>query len=313
MKNSKLKFKIQNLKQDVSLAPFSTFAIGGKADYFVSVNSSERLAEILSQVEKSRLKYKLFAGGSNVVFPDEGIDRLVIQVLGGKTVVDGLNVTVDTGVLLSDLIDKAVSSGLSGPESLSGIPGTVGGAVVGNAGAYGREISDVVEKVEVWDGRKRFFLDNRGCRFSYRESIFKRKQKLIVLRIYLKLKKGKAGKLKQISKKIIKVREAKYKPGLKCPGSFFKNILVSNLNKSILKSISQDKIIYGKIPAGFLLEDVGAKEMRVGDVEVAPFHGNLFINRGKGKAEDVKKLAKILKARVKKKFGIELEEEIRYF
>ena len=119
--------------------------------------------------------------------------------------------------------------------------------------------------------------------------------------------------LEKISYDIIKTRLKKYKLGLRCPGSFFKNVLVKEVSEKSLKLISQNKIIEGKIPAGYLLEEVGAKGMRVGGIQIADFHGNLFINTGLAKAVDVKKLAKILKNRVKKKFGIVLEEEIRYF
>jgi UDP-N-acetylmuramate dehydrogenase len=109
------------------------------------------------------------------------------------------------------------------------------------------------------------------------------------------------------------MRLEKYKPNLKCPGSFFKNILVEDLTKKILKNIDESKIVEGKIPAGYLLELVGAKGMRSGGVEIASFHGNLFINKGGGTAKDVMRLARLLKTRVKKKFDINLEEEIRYF
>ena len=120
-------------------------------------------------------------------------------------------------------------------------------------------------------------------------------------------------KLKKISVEIIRLRELKYKSGLKCPGSFFKNIPVADASASLLSKIDHSVIKGGKIPAGYLLESVGAKRIRIGGIKVADYHGNLFINDGKGTFADVKKLAKILKERVKRKYGITLEEEIRYF
>lgn len=311
---------------NVPLAPRSTFRIGGKSRFFVLVRKPEELCQVVQRAIQKREPFKIFAGGSNVVFPDEGLGCLVIQALGGKITVGRLQLIVDAGVLLGDVIKKAIALGFRGLETLSGIPGTIGGAVVGNAGAYGHSISEVIDAVEVWDPSRnkkfrssqdqRLWLPKDRCGFRYRHSIFKEPQgkNYIILRIRLKFPRKDSPKtLREISKSIITLRLRKYKPGIRCPGSFFKNVLVSEVSKKSLALVDPTKIIEGKIPAGYLLEQVGAKGMRVGGIEVAHHHGNLFINRGRGTAKDVKKLAKILKDRVKKKFGIELEEEIRYF
>ena len=301
-----------HFEENVPLAPLATFGIGGKARYFVSTDSPEKLIEVINFTREKHIPYRLFAGGSNVVFPDEGLDCLVIRVLGGITSVEGSQLTVDAGVLLSEVILRAINNGLSGLEMLSGIPGTVGGAVVGNAGAYGHSISEVIENVELFDGKTARIMGVEECRFRYRNSIFKGNP-WIVLRVTLKFENSDSDNLKNIFLEIIKEREAKYRPGLKCPGSFFKNILVSEVDPILLSRIDQNKIIEGKIPACFLLDTVGARGMRVGEVEIASFHGNLFINRGNGKAHEVIELAEILKEKVKKRFDILLEEEIRYF
>ena len=297
---------------DVPLAPLSTFNIGGDAKYFIQVSHEDNLISAINWAKIRNISYKIFAGGSNVVFPDEGLDCLVIQLFGGNIEIKENIIFSDCGVILMDVINKSILQGLSGLESLSGIPGTVGGAIVGNAGAYGHEIGEVVETVEVWDGSKKLLLSKNECEFGYRESIFKTKP-YIILQATFKFAKGDSQKLQEYSKHIIKIRENKYKPGLKCPGSFFKNILEKDLTTEQFAKINRSKIIYGKLPAGYLLEEVGAKGMRVGDIEIANFHGNLFINRGNGKGADVKKLAFILKEKVKDRFGISLVEEIRYF
>lgn len=298
--------------ENVPLSSLSTFGIGGNAKQFISINSPEKLLEVIKWAKKNKIKYKIFAVGSNIVFPDEGLDCLVIQILGGNMEILGSAITVDSGVLLMNVINKAMTNDLAGLESLSGIPGTVGGAVVGNAGAYGHSISETVEKVEIWDGKERKWLMNSDCQFSYRESIFKKKP-YIILRVVCKLQKKEAAKLQSISQDIIKLREEKYKPDLKCPGSFFKNIVVSEIDHDLLKCIDSSRTQHGKIPAGYLLEEVGGKGMQVGGIKIAGFHGNLFINTRSGTAADVKKLAGILKQKVKERFGIQLEEEIRYF
>lgn len=369
------------IKKNIPIAKFSTFKIGGKARFFCEVKSDQELLEAINAAKGLKISYKLIAGGSNVVFPDKILNCLLIRIKklspGGLVKVIGNKVIVDPSMNLMALINKVITKGLGGLETLSGIPGTVGGAIVGNAGAYGHSISEIVEKIEVWNpffasafakasadkkasaGRQgKWWLKNKDCKFGYRHSILKEKP-LILLRAVLRFKKINPQELKRISRNIIQTRLKKYKPGLCCPGSFFKNILVNphtimscglikdpvfqknnktfikqivknkmfrrkrnnssfgvgvkDVTKKSLLMIPKDKIIEGKIPAGYLLETVGAKGMKVGGIRIADFHGNLFINDGKGKASDVKKLAKILKDRVRKKFGIRLEEEIRYF
>ncbi|MEK7076615.1 MAG: UDP-N-acetylmuramate dehydrogenase, partial [Patescibacteria group bacterium] len=232
------------------------------------------------------------------------------------------------GVPLAEVITFAISKGLQGLETLSGIPGTIGGAVFGNAGAYGHSMMEVVERVEVLDVSRmstnsgtnitnvRKWLMNRQCGFGYRESILKKKN-WIILRVVLELRPPAGGGdrevLKKKSREIIATREKKYKPGIRCPGSFFKNVLVKDVSKKSLALVDSLKIIDGKIPAGWLLEQVEAKGMREGGIYIADFHGNLFVNDGKGKARDVKALARKLKKKVFDRFGIMLEEEVRYF
>ncbi len=300
------------IKQNVLLRPLSSFGIGGDAKEYVQVRSTEELLNVLKVVENKHITYKIFAGGSNIVFPDAGVKGLIIHIVSGKSLFEGNLAIAEAGVPLEDVVNGAILRGLSGMESLSGIPGTIGGAVVGNAGAYGRSISDILEKVEVWNGNDVIVLTNSQCQFSYRESIFK-KTKLIVLKVFCRLQSGDSNELQEVSRDIIAKRQAKYKPGVLCPGSFFKNILFSDLEEDETVYIDRAHIIAGKLPAGFLLEKVGAKGMRVGGIFVSDVHANLLVNDGTGTAGDVKKLAKILKKKVKEKFGIELEEEVRYF
>ncbi len=300
------------LRRGVALAPLSTFHIGGRAEYFVSVRRPQDLIEMVSFAKRQRLSYRILAGGSNVVFPDEGLRGLLIQIRGGEMDFDRDSCCVDAGIPLANVIRESLAKGLQGLETLSGIPGSVGGAIVGNAGAYGHSIAEVLDRVEIWDGKRRRWLRRPQCRFRYRESVFKEKPYL-VLRAILKFKPGDPKELQTISRHIIRTRLNKYKPGLRCPGSFFKNVLVSETPKRSLERIDRSKIIEGKIPTGYLLEEAGAKGMRVGGIVIADFHGNLFINRNHGTAKDVRKMARVLKARVRRKFRIALHEEIRYF
>ncbi|MEK7162651.1 MAG: UDP-N-acetylmuramate dehydrogenase [Patescibacteria group bacterium] len=310
---------VVKFRKNVSIAPLATFKIGGRAEYFYEARTPEDLIRAIDLAKKLRMPFRVFAGGSNVVFPEGQLKGLLIRFLGGKISTKGKRFIAEAGVPLEKIIKKSISMGLKGLETLSGIPGSLGGAVVGNAGAYGHSIFELVRRVEIWEpfgaalgGRRRRWLKNSECHFTYRESIFKHKPYL-VLRIELGFKKGNKSRLKKISQDIIKTREKKYKPGLKCPGSFFKNVLVKDIPGESLRYIDKKKIVEGKVPAGYLLAEAGAQGMRRGGIRVADFHGNLLINDGRGRAADVKKLARILKNRVWRRFGIKLEEEVRYF
>lgn len=321
------------IRENVLLAPYSTFKIGGMARFFVEVKKIEELEKAIRYAEQRRLfdpstllrtgfaqgknpPWRIFAGGSNVVFPDEGFSGLVIKINFGKMKVfeSERRIEAEAGVALKDLIKKAILKGWAGLETLSGIPGTVGGAVYGNAGAYGQSISGVIVSVTIYDTEKNEekVFSREECGFQYRHSIFKENGSVIT-KIVFEFQSGDKRALQARSKEIIKTREKKYKPGIMCPGSFFKNVLVKDLSEDVLAKIDKAKIIEGKVPAGYLLEQVRAKGMREGGIYIADFHGNLFVNDGRGKAADVKKLAVELKRRVFERFGVGLEEEVQYF
>ncbi len=190
------------LQRQVPLGPQSTFHIGGYAEYLVSVRRPEDLIAAVLAAQRSRLPYKILAGGSNVVFPDTFLQGLLIRIRGGKSTFHGTRCRMDAGVRLTHVIRESVGRGLKGLETLSGIPGSVGGAIVGNGGANGHSIAEVIDKVEIWDGRRRLWLPHTDCRFRYRKSVFKEKPYL-VLRAVLKLRLGDAKALKRTSHSII--------------------------------------------------------------------------------------------------------------
>lgn len=262
--------------------------------------------------ESKNIGWKVFAGGSNVVFPDYDLFYLLICWRGGAMhEVDNI-IFAEAGVKLSEVVEKSINLGLSGLEKLAGIPGTVGGAIVGNAGAYGNAMAEIVQNVEIFDGHTRIWISNLHCDFGYRESIFKRKN-YVILQAALKFNYDDKKELRKIFRTIIKKRDKKYPPGLKCPGSFFKNVLIKDIPRNSWRLIDRSRIISGKLPTGYLLEQVGAKGLRLGGIRIADFHGNLLINDGSGTADDVYRLAQVLKDLVKYKFDIGLEEEVRYF
>lgn len=298
-------------KRNKSLKRLSTFCIGGTAEYFFESGNPRYVAKAIAEAEEKKIPWRAFGEGSNMLFPDRAIKGLLIRIFGGTISKTGTKLLVSAGVPLEKVVAASIRSGLQGVECLSGIPGTVGGAIVGNAGAYGHSISEIVSRVEILEpGGIVRWVRAAECGFSYRESSFKHRR-VAILRAELSLKKGKKAELLAKSKRILAERAKKYPKGLKCPGSFFKNPLIVHISRSSMKKIDATKVIDGKIPAGYLLEEVGAKGMRVGDICVADYHGNLFINMGKGTEAQAKKLSMILKERVKRKFGIALNEEVR--
>jgi UDP-N-acetylmuramate dehydrogenase len=216
------------------------------------------------------------------------------------------------GAVLQDLVDFANHHGLQGLETLAGIPGWVGAAVYGNAGAYGHSISERVSSVRFFDGDGVRVFDNRQCEFRYRESIFKRRKQWIVFQVELTLAAAAAGELEEISAGILKVRNEKFPPTMKCAGSIFKNFLLRELPLAVAAEVPAAVVREGKIPAAWFLEQVGAKGMQLGDIHVAAYHANLIYNAGQGTARDLCALIAELKRRVRERFGIEVEEEVQY-
>lgn len=298
------------MKKNIALAKYTTTQIGGPARYFCQAKTEADLIDCVEKAGEFQVPYLVIGRGSNLLINDSGFNGMVIhnQVDGIKQS-DG-EMIVKTGTQLSKLVKLAVEQGYQGLEKLAGIPGTVGGAIYGNAGAYGQAISDYLVRVKAFDGQKTIWLTKKDCEFAYRESIFKKKN-FILLEAEFELPKGSKEELEKEMQRVIAERVEKYPPGILCPGSFFKNIEVKNLNLEQLKLIPKDKIIFGKVPAGYLLEAVGAKGMKQGKIQVADYHGNLIINTGGGCASDFYKLTQVLQDKVKAKFGIDLEPEVQ--
>ena len=268
------------------LSNFSNFKIGGPAREIVLIENSEELKEVLEG------DFLVFGHGTNVLFPDEGLDKRVIFNRTGLFHMDGTWIVADSGTSLQEVVKASVDRGLSGLEYLAGIPGTIGGAIFGNAGAFGKQIGDYVIEVEYWKNGK--LIKEKNLYFGYRESVFKRKGGVIT-KAWLKLRRG-TGKEKKIMENILSRRAKKHPPhNVPCAGSFFKNVVLPSGEK---------------IPAGALLESVGAKGLRVGGAKVFEGHANFIINDGGATARDVLTLAEILKRKVKEHFGIILEEEV---
>lgn len=295
----------------MNFSDFTTLKIGGPVEEVFEIKNSEELIQAIKRLTTIGERYLVIGGGSNLLVSDEGFDGTVVknEIKGIKR--DGNNLIVKSGTVLQDLVDFANESGLKGLESLAGIPGTVGGAIYGNAGAYGQTISEYITKVLALNPKtlQKTELTHPECRFKYRDSLFK-KSELIILEANFKLTSIDPETLKKTSGEVIKKREVKYPPGIKCPGSFFKNIPAQDLPAEILEKLPKEFVLYNKVSAGALLESVSAKGAKEGNILIAPYHANLFINEGGGSASDFYKLAKIYSQKVFEKYGIRLEPEV---
>ena len=254
----------------------------------------------------------VIGGGTNLIVSDEGFRGIVLRYRAEALLAANGRVVAQAGAVLQDLVDFTIDRGLKGLETLSGIPGSVGAAVYGNAGAYGHSISERVVKVQFFDGQGVRVFGNEECEFRYRESIFKRRKEWIIFSTQLLLDEADAGELRKVADDILKVRNEKFPVTMKCAGSIFKNLLLRELPPAVQAEVPEKVVREGKIPAAWFLEQVGAKGMSRGEIRVADYHANLIYNTGSGTAADLRAVIDELKARVRARFGIEIEEEVQY-
>ncbi|MGD0776264.1 MAG: UDP-N-acetylmuramate dehydrogenase [Candidatus Solibacter sp.] len=294
------------------LARYTRFGIGGPADLFAETRHERAFLAAVAAARESGTPVCVTGGGTNLIVSDEGFRGLVLRFSEDTLRADGTRITAGAGAVLQDLVDFANHHGLKGLETLAGIPGWVGAAVYGNAGAYGHSIAERVATVRFFEGAGVRVFDNRQCEFRYRESIFKRHKDWTVFQVELTLDAASAVELQQISADILKVRNEKFPLTMKCAGSIFKNFLLRELPPAVAAAVPAAVVREGKIPAAWFLEQVGAKGMQLGDIHVAAYHANLIYNAGQGTARELCALIAELKRRVHERFGIAVEEEVQY-
>lgn len=298
--------------EEVPLSAYTRFAIGGPAAVFVETSDEQAFIEALRRVEGSSSPFVVVGGGTNLIVSDDGFRGVVLRFTSSAIQAEDHRVDAGAGAVLQHLVDFTVTRGLAGIHTMTGIPGWVGAAVYGNAGAYGRSISQSVRQVRFFDGDTVRTFDHSECEFRYRESIFKRNKGWIVFSVSLELEPGDANELTRKANEILDVRNRKYPPSMKCAGSIFKNLLLSELPVSVRSLVPERAVIEGKVPAAWFLEQVGAKGLASGDIRVADYHANLIYNEANGTAAQLREIIGALKRRVAGRFGFELEEEVQY-
>ncbi len=294
------------------LSCYTRFGIGGEADLFAETRDEHAFIAALAAARQNGTPAMVTGGGTNLIVSDEGFRGLVVRFSEDTLTAAGDCVTAAAGAVLQDLVDFANQRGLKGLETLAGIPGWVGAAVYGNAGAYGHSISERVAAVRFFDGREVRVFDNAQCQFHYRDSIFKRHKQWIVFSAQFTLQAADAAELQRTSADIVKQRNEKFPPTMKCAGSIFKNFLWKELPPEVSALIPAGVVREGKVPAAWFLEQVGAKGLELGGIRVADYHANLIYNAGEGTARELCAVIAELKHRVRQRFGIEVEEEVQY-
>lgn len=299
------------IKENVPLAPMTTFGIGGPARFFAEVRSEEDIHEAIQWAKTRNVRVLILSGGSNVLIPDEGLDALVISMKSGDFSFVDAELQADAGCNLLQLIKAAAGCKLGGWEKLAGIPGTLGGAVRGNAGAFGPEIKDFIVRVRAFDMEKgdvRYF-DNDACDFSYRHSFFKDHPEWLITRVWLLLRSVDTSESSRLIEETIREREKRHIQNVRAAGSFFVN---PDAPKEIQEMFEREKDAparEGRVPAGWLIEKVGLRGACVGDAVASEQHPNYIKNDGSATAAQVRELARKIKDAVREQFGIELQEE----
>lgn len=304
-----------DIRENISLSPLTSFRIGGNAKYFVQVKTIEELNEALDFAKEKNLDFYVIGSGTNLLVSDNGFSGLIIQMKMNEISVHENLLEVEVGAPLIKAINFSAENGLSGIEPLAGIPGTIGGAVRGNAGAFGTEISSVTKSVKAldWENRSIVEFSFDECDFSYRSSVFKKNKNLIVISATLELKKGNIESVKEKTKETILRRANRGLHGVKSAGSYFMNPVVTD--EKLLSEFEKDSGSLARnstLPAGWIIENAGLLGKQIGGAQVSPAHANYVINAGEAKAEDVIMLVSFIKQQVRDKFGIQLREEVNY-
>lgn len=289
----------KKLERSVSLRDYTNFRVGGKADYFFHAASFLDLKEAVRSARQFEVPYYIIGGGYNILFDDEGFRGLIIKnCVRGIEKKGAANIEVCSGTPIRELIQFCAANAMEGFEFLAGIPGTVGGAVFGNAGAFDRAIGSFLTEALVLDANGAQVRIKRDYfAFDYRQSRLRTSRDLLLTATFL-LHKGRQEDIERKIAENLAKREKKHPPEeVACAGSYFKNPVLPDGKR---------------VAAAHYLDKVGAKDLSVGGAAVFSNHANFIINKQKATAREILSLAQELKSRVKKRFGIELEEEVIY-
>jgi UDP-N-acetylmuramate dehydrogenase len=303
-------------QQNIPLSQYTSYKIGGPAKYFAEAENIAEIREALDFWKKEKCSLIILGGGNNVLFSDEGFPGLVLKISLKSLEINGDEIKAESGVEFSDMVDLAAKNSLTGLEWAGGLPGTIGGAVFGNAGAFKEETKDSVievKSIRLDDPNRIIVRDNQACAFGYRTSIFKQKKDEIIIEVVFELKPGNKEEIKKTMQEHIQYRIARQPLEYPSAGSVFKNIKLEDVPEKFLEEfkpvVKTDP--FPVVPVAYLLSEAGLKGSRSGGAMISEKHPNFIINTGDAKRRDVLDLIALAKETIKNKFGIFLEEEIQ--
>lgn len=285
----------EKILYDEPMSHHTSLNVGGNAGALVFIKSEDQLVEVVRRLREKKINFFPAGNLTNIIVRDGGYRGAILLMTGMKeiryetTPESGDLIFADAGAALAKVVSRSVSEGLTGLEFCAGIPGSVGGAVWMNAGAYGKEIKDVIKAVFLLDdegGKK--IMNREEISFGYRKTEFP--PDTIILGAQFKMKKGERAKIKKKISEILQWRQEKHPLEFPNAGSIFKNLPGQ--------------------AAGKLIEEMGMKGMKIGDAQISPKHANFIVNRGKAKASDVLELIALIQAKAEKEKGVSLEPEV---
>ena len=280
---------------DEPMSRHTSLNVGGNADALVLIKSEDQLVVVVRRLREKKINFFPAGNLTNIIVRDGGYRGAILLMTGMKeigyeyTQADGDLISAQAGAALAKVVSRSMSDELTGLEFCAGIPGSVGGAVWMNAGAYGKEMKDVIKTVSLLDAAgKKKIMNREEISFGYRKTEFP--PDTIILSAQFKLKKDERFKIKERISEILQSRQSKHPLEFPSAGSVFKNLPGQ--------------------AAGKLIEEMGMKGMAVGGAQISPKHANFIVNKGKATASDVLDLIALIQARAEKEKGISLEPEV---
>jgi len=315
---AEFKKQFPQILEDESMAKHTNLRVGGPAKLFLTAEEPSVLLEVLALARKTKTPWYVMGGGSNLLVSDQGYDGLMIQIAFRNVQLRQQTVTVEAGAIASVVARQTAEAGLAGLEWAVGLPGTMGGAIYGNAGCYGSEIKDnlvTVDCMRIRDGKPCVY-PAADCRLGYRDSLFKHEPHLILRATFKVTPASDVEALKKRMDEIMQMRKDKQPLEHGSAGCMFKNFVFKDESelerlKQDVKEIPADMLARKSISAGWLIQQDGLSGEKIGDAQISEKHANFLINLGNARAQDILMLMSKVKMKVRDDYNIMLEDEVQ--
>lgn len=308
---------IKQVRRNVPLKEYSAYRIGGPASYFLETDDITVLSDALVAAQEELVPFFIMGSATNLLISDSGFAGLVVRPQFRSLSVEGTRLRAGAGALMADVLSFAIENSLSGLEWAGGLPGTVGGAIRGNAGAFGGETKDSVHEVmslDMSDTQMRRITRMRNeCDFSYRNSIYKEPdRKELIVEAEFNLSHGDPEKIRLLVDEKIRYRAERHPMDVPNVGSTFKNVPLDRVPDAMRAVIAHvvKTDPFPVVPAAYLISETKLQGVQIGGAMISPKHPNFIVNVDNARARDVEELISLIKDAVREKFGIILEEEV---